>query len=57
MTSAAVTNEWATPEHATAYLVKDRGLVVIDSCARAPLWNGMSMALQHCPGEGSGEST
>ena len=33
-----------------------RALVIVDSIARVALWNDISGALHHCPGEGSGES-
>ena len=33
-----------------------RALVMIDGLSRVPLSNDISVALHHCPGEGSGES-
>ena len=34
-----------------------RSLVIVDSFTRVTLWNDMSGALHHCPGEGPGESS
>ena len=34
-----------------------RALFVVHSFTQIALWNDMSVALHHCPGEGSGESS